>query len=433
MCQIYLAVFLHVIWHGSTLPMAITVARILQDPMFGKCRLLTTPELASVSAISWVSVIEVPVERFVRRNEFVLTTAMNVGHDLRLLTRFVRRIADCNAAALAIAIGPYVREVPQGVVAVATNRNLSLIEIRPWKLRFSEISERILQWLLDDQFRRKERDQLVWSLATGRLLPDERAAEHARRLGTSLETDFYAIAALLRPPTGIDSHEMIDEMLALAESMAANGRMQWLGANIAGRMVAFLATTRDSLAVETFLNDWLAAVRRRFPSADVVAGVSDRCCVTSGHRVRSRFVDAATAAFDVAELAGEAAGHRVARFRDVAVQVLLRRAAENPLAGRLVEDYLGPLLEHDRARKVKLLPTLEKYLSANGNVSACARSLNMRRQSLIYRLDKIKALTRCDLDDAQHRLALQLALGLRLGGGHTDFGASNQVRSGVLV
>lgn len=396
--------------------MTISVARALQDPLFAKCRLLTGAEQAEASAIRWVSVIEVPVQRFVRRNEFVLTTAMNVGHDAGLLSQFVRRIASAKAAALAIAIGPYVREVPAKVVAVAASRNLALIEIRPWKLRFSEISERILQWLLEDQLRKKERDQFVWALATGRIVPDRRTAEHAQRLGASLDSDFYAIAALVRIADGAATQETEDlheDILGLAESMALSAGMNWLGTTIGGRVIAFIDTREEPAAIGAFLNAWLAELKRRFPRIDVVAGASDMYRAAARGQLLTRFVDAANAASAIAELAAEVGGHHVARFREVAVDVLMRRIASDALAARLVGEYLKGLLDHDHARKVKLLPTLEKYLSSNCNVSGCARSLSIRRQSLIYRLEKIRGITGCDLDNAQQRFALQVALQLR--------------------
>ncbi|MEO9162136.1 MAG: helix-turn-helix domain-containing protein [Casimicrobiaceae bacterium] len=95
------------------------------------------------------------------------------------------------------------------------------------------------------------------------------------------------------------------------------------------------------------------------------------------------------------------------------MDVLLRRTAADPLAVRLTSDYLSGILGHDHARKAKLLPTFEKYLSRNCNVSACARALDIRRQSLVYRLEKIRGITGCDLDNAQQRFALQVALRLR--------------------
>jgi len=351
-----------------------------------------------------------------RRNEFVLTTAMNVGHDPHLLGDFVRRIADSKAAALAIATGPYARNVPAKVISIAQECHLSLIEIRPWKLRFSEISERILQGLLEDQFLKKERDQFVWALATGRLTPDARARSHAKRIGAVLDTDFFAVAALV--PLADESSDgqagdTLDEMLRIAEDMAASAGLHWLGTTLNGRLVAFLGSKENAALIYAFLNDWLGVLKRRFPRIDVVAGASDLHLAAAGGPGLTRYADAASSALEIVELAAETGGHRVAIFRDVAVEVSLRRCASHSAAAKLIDEYLGALLAHDRIRKVKLLPTLEEYLSVNCNLSTCARSLNIRRQSLMYRLDKIAALSKCDLRQSEQRFALQLALHLR--------------------
>jgi len=401
--------------------MTITVARVLQDPLFRKCRLLTGGAQAEASVISWVSVIEVPVERFVRRNEFVLTTAMNVGHDSRLLGNFVRRIADSKAAALAIATGPYARTVPAKVISIAEERNLSLIEIRPWKLRFSEISERILQGLLEDQFLKKERDQFLWALATGRLTPDERTRNHAQRIGVVLDSDFHAIAALVRSTDDSPDPQpgnTLDEVSRIAEDMAVSVGIHWQGTTLNGRLVAFVASKTGSEVIHMFMNDWLRALKRRFPRMEVVAGASDLHLAASGGSGLMRYAGAASSALEVVELAAEAGGHRVAVFRDIAVDIVLRRSASHGATAKLIDEYLGALLAHDRTRKVKLLPTLEEYLSVNCNLSTCARNLDIRRQSLMYRLDKIAALSKCDLRQAGQRFALQLALHLR----HTTSG-----------
>jgi DNA-binding PucR family transcriptional regulator len=393
--------------------MAITVASVLEDPLFNKCRLLTSSAQAEANLVRWVSVIEVPVERFVRRNEFVLTTAMNVGHDTRLLGGFVRRIADSGAAALAIAIGPYARTIPPKAVAIAEHNNLSLIEIRPWKLRFSEISERILQGVLEDQFLRKARDQFVWALATGRIASDERESHYAKRIGAVLDNDFYAIAALVKSIDHAlepDFADIVDEMLGIAADMAASADLHWLGTTMDGRIVAFVGKPQNGTVISSFLKNWLAMLKRRFPRVEVLAGMSDLYFAAAGGQALTRYADAAASALEIVELAAEVGGHRVAIFRDVAVDVALRRSAKEHSGAKLIEEYLGALVAHDRSKKHKLLPTLAEYVAVNCNVSVCARNLNIRRQSLMYRLERISAITGCDLTDATERFALQLAL-----------------------
>jgi purine catabolism regulator len=81
----------------------------------------------------------------------------------------------------------------------------------------------------------------------------------------------------------------------------------------------------------------------------------------------------------------------------------------DPALGRFVEDRLGPLLDHDRRRKAKLLPTLEALFDHNGHKGATARAMHLSRQALYRRLERIERLLSCDLDDGTTRLELHVA------------------------
>jgi PucR family transcriptional regulator, purine catabolism regulatory protein len=77
---------------------------------------------------------------------------------------------------------------------------------------------------------------------------------------------------------------------------------------------------------------------------------------------------------------------------------------------RFAQRRLGPLIEHDRRRKAKLLPTLEAYLAHGGRKAETARALHLERQSLYHRLGRIQELLGEDLDDEDVRLGLHVAL-----------------------
>ncbi|HEY4026538.1 MAG TPA: PucR family transcriptional regulator ligand-binding domain-containing protein [Candidatus Dormibacteraeota bacterium] len=79
---------------------------------------------------------------------------------------------------------------------------------------------------------------------------------------------------------------------------------------------------------------------------------------------------------------------------------------------RLVEfvnRHLGSLVDHDRARAGNLIPTLKAYLEA-GEQQAAARRLSVHPNTLRYRLDRIREISGADLDDAETRLNLAVAL-----------------------
>ena len=92
---------------------------------------------------------------------------------------------------------------------------------------------------------------------------------------------------------------------------------------------------------------------------------------------------------------------------------LLRGFGGTPELESFVHRRLGPVIEHDAARKAKLLPTLEAYCMHGGRKAETARALHMERQSLYHRLERIETLLGDHLDDEDTFLSVHLALRAR--------------------
>jgi purine catabolism regulator len=71
--------------------------------------------------------------------------------------------------------------------------------------------------------------------------------------------------------------------------------------------------------------------------------------------------------------------------------------------------HLGPLIEHDGARKGSLVPTLRAYLET-GEQQQAAQRLRIHPNTLRYRLDRIREISGVDLEDPETRLNLSVAL-----------------------
>jgi purine catabolism regulator len=98
---------------------------------------------------------------------------------------------------------------------------------------------------------------------------------------------------------------------------------------------------------------------------------------------------------------------------------LIFHLADNPELRAFQRDVLGPLEMSDAARRSEFVRTLDAFLRAGGNHMRAARDLNVHRNTLIYRLERIQELLGgADLEDPEMRLNLQLALKIRaaLGG-----------------
>ncbi|MGI8910738.1 MAG: PucR family transcriptional regulator [Rubrobacteraceae bacterium] len=91
----------------------------------------------------------------------------------------------------------------------------------------------------------------------------------------------------------------------------------------------------------------------------------------------------------------------------------LQRLLEELSHSQDLEPFAGlvrPLIEYDRERSSDLVRTLRVYFACGANTSSAADRLFLHRNSMLYRLERIRELTGLDLRD--HRVALALQLGL---------------------
>ena len=82
---------------------------------------------------------------------------------------------------------------------------------------------------------------------------------------------------------------------------------------------------------------------------------------------------------------------------------------------RLSPEYLCPkalfyLLDYDRHHKTNLVDTLQLYLENKCSINRCCETLYVHRSTLIYRIKRIEAIMGVDLESADMRLLLQIAL-----------------------
>ncbi|MBU8907340.1 PucR family transcriptional regulator [Desertibacillus haloalkaliphilus] len=126
--------------------MQVTVKEISKLKILQDTNVKTARDQLDQCQVEWVSVIETPVENFVRKNEFVLSTGIGCGQDEELFLKFIQEIIEAKAAALVIAKGRYIKEIPQNILTYAEEHQFPIIEI-PWEVRFADIIHSILQTL----------------------------------------------------------------------------------------------------------------------------------------------------------------------------------------------------------------------------------------------------------------------------------------------
>jgi purine catabolism regulator len=166
------------------------------------------------------------------------------------------------------------------------------------------------------------------------------------------------------------------------------------------------------LPAETSADDWRAAVDHI--RADVATQLGLRSVSAGVGRAHAglKGLQRSYGEADQALRAGQrlfGAGQTVA-FAELGAYRLLAQLQGTSELRSFQQETLGELIDYDEKSGSQLLPTLEAFFNANGNLSKTAEVLFVHRNTLMYRLKRIEELTGATLDDPETRFDLQLAL-----------------------
>ena len=132
-------------------------------------------------------------------------------------------------------------------------------------------------------------------------------------------------------------------------------------------------------------------------------------CGVSNH---FRRMSALRGYFDQAIAALESeAGEGLHFYRDIMLEHMLSHIPADQ-AVFLISPDIARLEEANRHYSFSLVETLKAYLECNCNLIRTSERLFLHKNTLLYRLNHIKGLIRCDLNDADERLLLMLSFKL---------------------
>ena len=239
----------------------------------------------------------------------------------------------------------------------------------------------------------------------------------ARSLG--IELDDRQLAAIVVDPVGLDDqataegfteafrHEIRRRLLTEVRAAVAGAGSVSLSALDGDRVLAIIGCPagRDTRAMLTGIGHDVCERIGRLGDVRLtpVVGVSDETTAPGLRRAIEQAADATRFGRAIPEPG-------VHHFADLGVFHLLLPLAQGPHLASYVESELGPLLTHDSTAAQPLLPTLRCYLEHSGRPSAAAGALHIQRRTLYHRLARLTRLLGRDLDAAEVRLRLLVAL-----------------------
>jgi DNA-binding PucR family transcriptional regulator len=156
--------------------------------------------------------------------------------------------------------------------------------------------------------------------------------------------------------------------------------------------------------VVAWMDDLVQQVRSK-QQVYLSVGVGNPCCGISDY---SRGYAEANEALEVGLFLNQEGG--TMQFNALGVYRYIYKFASTDTLHDEYQQQISAIAEYDQRKNTHLLETLEAYLECGGNTPKAYNQLNIHRNTMLQRMERLQALCTIDLEEHEHRLPLLVAL-----------------------
>jgi len=100
-------------------------------------------------------------------------------------------------------------------------------------------------------------------------------------------------------------------------------------------------------------------------------------------------------------------------YKNLGIYKILLSTEDNQVLREIYNEVLGKLAEHDANYDTDYMSTLKLYLENDASVQAVAKLTYVHRNTINYKLRKIKEITNCNINGVEERLKIMLAFKIK--------------------
>lgn len=258
--------------------------------------------------------------------------------------------------------------------------------------------------LMSREFNERLADELLELMAEG----EARTMELAARLRSFMIDPDRPLVAIALSVLNTEEPGMTRRAARAAAGMLSRRGIAGVVA-VDGPLAIVIASSVDDTALAGDL-------ARTLDSEGVAVNAAVGSASHAGVRGLRRSVAEARLAADYAHLRGAAGG--VTTYADAGSYRVLLAAQSADSRAAFARAVLGPVIDQDRERGTRLIPTLDAFLQDAGHWQRVSEQLHLHVNTLRYRIGRVEQLTGRQLSSFEERVNLFIALeALRTAGG----------------
>lgn len=336
--------------------------------------------------VRWVHIIEdMEVPEFLHGNELIFTTGI-ARHQMNWLLHFVKSLRENNAAGLVVNLGPYIEGVPPQVLIYCEQHDFPLYTI-PWKTRIIDVTYEFCRQIIQN-------DGAEQSLADAfkNLILNPQGQDNyefaINRLGFSKESKYRLLLIdCMKTNQSITEQFLRDKETEFTKVFEQNhmqkGMFLWRG-----KIVLIYQNLE-----EYQLHELLQGIKNLGQDEGIknYVGISEEY---DSYIRMSEMYDQAESANRIAKIQNET----WKKYEEIGIYKILLNVENQDLLKCYYNEVIGELVEYDQKHHSELCGMLKLYCMTNGSVNVIAEHYGLHRNTINYKINKIKRILKVELN-----------------------------------
>lgn len=349
------------------------------------------------NAISWVHMIEdTTIIQQLWGKELAITTGLGFqSHDS--LFHFIEQLIQFHSVGLVINTGKYINDIPQDIIDYCNQNDFPLLTL-PWEISLADLIKDFSMRCLSSE---KEDRQI--SKYFKNIFMNPQLIEDTRRcLLDEFDVDGYFQVLLIR----IENADQLDSI----ERRRVSFQLQLYFEKVESPYSFFwydgyfvmIVNNMDDFALKELANNMYQRAKKRMKDRSIHIGIGTK--ILDFRKIILSYKRARAAVMMASQFHYPQIG-----FEDMGIYQILFSIEDQDILYEIYHRILDPLIEYDQKHHSELEETLYQYLLYDGNQQAMAKDLYIHRNTINYRMNKIKKILNQDISSFEDKIPYMLA------------------------
>lgn len=388
--------------------MSITCKDLLTLPSFKNITLIGG-EKGLNRTLTWPYVGQTAnVSEWIHGGELLFLTGIGLDNTYSTLNDLVNECVAKHLCGMVILIGSdYIKEIPEFLIDLAEKYKFPLFKM-PWNIKLIDVTKEIVELIMiDKQTKEKSKNflnRLILAEAGEQASIDDLASTYHIPLNPYRFMSIFHIEGINNSPEEFLRIDFLQESFQQSIISLCKQKNIPLITTISGNnILCFISSNSVKEAEDSmiYLESCYNLLMKIYSSEKIYLGIGrvypeEEPLTTSYHEAKK-----------AQELCKKIRSDKnIMRYQDLGIFKLFLNVQNKNELRNYYNYKLEPLIKYDTQNQSDLLGTLKAYLENDCNLVNTARALFIHRNTLIYRLNKIKELLSSDFDVASEKLEL---------------------------